>query len=89
MRNFGRGRHGGIPVKKAAATIAGEQFALAKLVPDLGPDAHAATGALLVVGSGDAGAARAGEAVEVGQPVGLDFGTKGFAAGVERRKLGG
>ena len=46
-------RHCRVPVEKAAATVAGEQLALAKLVPHLRAHTHAASGALLVLGAGD------------------------------------
>ena len=60
LRRFGGGSHGRVPVKDSAATVAGEQLALAELVPDLRANAHAAAGALLIVGAGQAGAAGGG-----------------------------
>jgi len=72
LRLFRGGSHGRVPVEQAAATIAGEQFALAELVPRLGPDAHAAASALLIIYAGQAGAAGAGEVIEAGEQVGLD-----------------
>ena len=89
LRSFGGGGHGGIPVEDAAATVAGEQLALAELVPGLRADAHAAAGALLIFGAGQAGAAGGGEAVETGEPLGLDERPQGFALGVEGVELSG
>ena len=89
FRSFGSGRHGRVPVEQAAATVAGEKFALAELVPHLGADAHAAAGALLVIDAGDAGAARAGEAVIANKTVGLDERTEGFALEGEGGQFGG
>ena len=57
LRRFGSCGNRRIPVEQAAATVAAEQLALAKLVPDLRAHAHAAAGALLILGAGDAGAA--------------------------------
>ena len=63
----------------AGATVAGEQFALAELVPHLGTDTHAAAGALLIVNPGEAGAAGAAEAIEADEHIGLDERAEGFA----------
>lgn len=89
LRGFGGGGHGRVPVEQAAATIAGQQFAFAELVPHLGSDAHAATCALLVFRAGEAGAAGAGEAVEANEPFRLNELTKRFAFGIERGQFGG
>ena len=70
LRRFGRGRHGWIPVKEPAATVAGEQLALAKLVPDLRAYAHAAAGALLIIGARDGQCHASGESVEAREPSG-------------------
>ena len=51
--------------------------------------AHAAAGALLIFGAGDAGAAGGGDAVEAGQPVGIESRADGFALGVESGEFGG
>ena len=85
---FGGGRHGRVPIEQAAATVAGEQLALAKLVPGLRANAHAAAGALLIINAGKAGAARGGEAVEADEPLGLDQRAEGFALGVEGGQFG-
>ena len=45
--------------------------------------------ALLIVDAGHAGAARGAEAVEAGEPLGLDERPEGFALDVEGFKLGG
>ena len=89
LGSFGRRRHGGVPVNNAAATVAGEQLALAELIPHLGPDAHAAAHALLIVNAGEAGAARGAETIEAGEPFGLDERAKGFALGVQGLELSG
>lgn len=89
LGGFGRGGHGRVPIDNAAATVAGEQLALAKLVPDLRPDAHSAAHALLIVDAGEACSARGAEAIEAGEPFGLDERAKGFALGVEGFKLSG
>ena len=83
LGSFGGGSHGGIPVKNAAATVAGEHLALAELVPHLGANAHAAADALLIVDAGHAGASGIGDAVEAGEPLGLDERPENFALGVE------
>src|ERR1700690_2675078 len=70
LRRFGRGSHGRVPIKKPAATVAGEHFTLAKLVPHLRADAHAASGALLVVDASKAGATGTGEPVKANEPLG-------------------
>jgi len=89
LRRFcGRG-HGRIPVKNAPATVAGEHFAFAQLVPHLGADTHAAAGTLLVVDAGNAGAAGAREPVVANEPVGANEGTQGFALGIQCREFGG
>jgi hypothetical protein len=64
-------------------------LALAKLVPGLGADAHAAAGALLVIDAGDAGAAGAGDAVETEELLGVDKRAEGLAGGVESGQFGG
>ncbi len=87
--SFGGRGHGWIPVQYAPATIAGEHFAFAELVPHLRPDAHAAAGALLVVDAGDAGAAGAGEAVVADEPLSTDERTEGFALGIQGGEFGG
>jgi len=71
LGSFGSRRHGWIPVKDAAATVAGEQLALAELVPGLGADAHAAAGTLLIFGASQAGATGGGQAVKAGEPFGM------------------
>jgi len=88
LGRFGSGRHGRVPVEQPAATVAGEQFALAQLVPGLGTHAHAAAGALLVFDAGQAGAAGAGEAVVADEPFGPDERAEGLALGVERGHFG-
>lgn len=84
----GRG-HCRVPVEEAAATVAAEQLAFAKLIPHLGSNAHAAPGALLIVDAGQAGAAGAGETVIPSEPLRLDEGTERFALGVEGGQPGG
>ena len=83
MRGLGGGGKGGVPVEEAGATVAGKQFALAELVPGLGPDAHAATGALLIINAGNASASGGAEAVEAGERLRIDEGAEGFALEVE------
>jgi len=46
-------------------------------------DAHAAAIALLLFGAGQAGDARAGSAVEAGEPLGFNGGAEGFPLGAE------
>jgi len=92
LRRFGgwrRGGHGRVPIEQATATIAGEQLALAELVPHLGPNAHAAAGTLLVVNAGQAGAAGAGKAVVADQRLGLDERSEGIAFNIESGQFGG
>ncbi len=89
LRRLGGRLHRRIPVEQAAATVAGEQLAVAKLVPGLRAHAHAAAGALLIFGAGDACTARSGNAVEAGEPLGVDGDAEGLARGVERGELGG
>jgi hypothetical protein len=79
--------HGRVPVEEAGATVAGEQFAFAKLVPGLGTDAYATAGALLIFSAGNTGAAGGAEAVEAGEQIGLDEGPEGFALGSESNLL--
>ena len=62
-------------------------MAFAKLIPHLGPDAHAAAHALLIVDAGEAGAARGAEAIKAGEPFGLDEGPESIALGVQCFKL--
>src|SRR5579863_1928873 len=69
LRNSGERR---VPVEKTAATVATEQLALAKLVPDLRAHAHPAAGALLILGAGNASAAAGYDAVKMREPVGID-----------------
>jgi len=89
LRSFrGRG-HGWIPVKNAAATVAGKQHAFAQLVPHLGPDAHAAADTLLIVDAGEAGAFGAGEAIVANKPLGTDERTEGFSLGIQDGEFGG
>ena len=83
LRGIGDGGKGRIPVKKSGATVAGEQFAFAELIPCLGTDAHAAAGALLVFNEGNAGAAGSAEAVEAREPFRLDQGAESFTLGCE------
>jgi hypothetical protein len=73
--------HGRVPVEESGATVAGEQFAFAKLVPGLGTDSYAAAGALLIFSAGNTGAAGGAEAVETGEQIGLDEGSEGFTLG--------
>jgi len=66
------GVDGRIPVEQPAATVTGQQLALAELVPGLRANAHAAAGALLIFGAGDGGAAAGrGDAIETRQPVAI------------------
>jgi hypothetical protein len=51
--------------------------------------AHAASGALLVLGAGDGGTAGRGNAVEAGQPIRIESRTDGFAIRVENGEFGG
>lgn len=88
LRGFGSGRHGRVPVEQAGATVACKQLSLAELVPSLWADAHAASGTLLILSTGQAGAAGAGEAIEMGEQVRLDELTKRFSLGVERGQFG-
>jgi hypothetical protein len=83
LRSRGNRRHGRVPVKQAAATVAGEQLALAKLIPHLRTHTHAAAGALLIIDAGDAGAAGAQEPVVANEDFVLDMRAKGFALKVE------
>lgn len=87
LGGFGCGRHGRVPVNDAAATVAGEQLAFAELIPHLGPDTHAAAYALLIVDAGQTGSAGGAEAIEAGEPFGLDERAEGFALGVQSFKL--
>ena len=79
MGRLGCGGHGGVPVEEAAATVAGEQFAFAELVPGLGADAHAAGGALLIFSAGEAGALGDGEAIVADEVFFVDEGAEGLA----------
>src|SRR5580692_11644123 len=72
LRSLGGRRHGRVPIKQAAATVAVQQFALAKLIPHLRTHTHAAAGALLIIDAGDSCAARAGEPVITEKNVSLD-----------------
>jgi len=81
LRGFSDGNHGRVPVEEAGATVAGEQFAFAKLVPGLGTDAYATAGALLIFSAGNTGAAGGAEAVEAGEQIDLDEGPEGFTLG--------
>jgi len=81
--------HGRIPVEEPSATVAGEQFTLAQLVPCLRTNAHAATGALLIFNAGNAGSAGAGEAVVADQAFRLDERPQGIAFAVEDGQFGG
>jgi hypothetical protein len=89
LRSFWDWGHGWVPVEEATATVAGEQLALAKLIPRLRPDAHAAAGALLVVDAGDSGAAGAGEAIVADEHFGLDERAERLALSVESDQFGG
>jgi hypothetical protein len=89
LGGFWSGGHGRVPVEEAAATVAGEQLAFAKLVPHLGADAHAAAGTLLIFREGEAGATGAGDAVKADEVFGLDERTEGVALSVESGELGG
>jgi hypothetical protein len=89
LRIFGRGSHRRVPVKDSIATVAGEQLALAQLIPHLGTDAHAAAHTLLIVYAGQTGAAGGAETVETGEPLRFDERAEGLALGVEGAKLGG
>ena len=79
LRGLGGGGHGRVPVEDAAATVAGEKFALTELIPHLGTNAHATTRALLIVDTRQSGAAGGTEAVKAGEPLGLNERPKGFA----------
>src|SRR5580658_5542794 len=81
--------HGRVPVKEAAATVAGEQLAFAELIPHLWSNAHAAAGALLVVDAGETGAAGAGESIVANKYFGLDERTEGLTLGVESGQFRG
>ena len=81
--------HGWIPVEEAAATVTGEEFALSELVPHLRSHTHAAAGALLVIDTCNAGAARAGETVVTDERLGLDERAHGLAFRVERGQFNG
>ena len=83
------GGHRRVPVEQAVATVAGEQLAFAKLVPHLGPDAHAATGALLIFNAGETSAAGGAESIKAHDPLGLDKRPDGFALGGEGGLLAG
>ena len=89
LGRFGGRSHRRIPIEQAAATIARQQFAFAKLVPHLGSDTHAAAGALLVFRARQAGAARAGETVKADQRLRLNQRAQSVAFGVERGQFGG
>ena len=78
-----------VPVEKTAATVAAEQFALAKLVPDLRAHAHAATGALLILGASDARAATGNDSVKVRKLFVFDRCTHRSAFAVQCSQLGG
>jgi hypothetical protein len=86
---FGGLGHGGVVIEEAAAGVAGEELAVADLVPSLGADAHAAGAALLVFRAGHGGAAVGDEAVEAAEPVFVDGGAEGLALGAEVVLLGG
>lgn len=81
------GRHGRVPVEEAGATVAGEQLALAELVPHLGTNTHTAAGALLIVNAGQSGAARTAKTVEANKHFRLDERTEGFTLDVECGKF--
>ena len=83
LRGIGDGGKGRIPVKKSGATVAGEQFAFAELIPCLGSDAHAATGALLIFNTGNARASGGAEAVEAREPFRLNEGAESITLGGE------
>jgi len=89
LRGLGRRSHSWIPVEETAATVAGEQFSLAELIPHLRTHAHAAAGALLVIDACKASAARAGETVKPDEPLGLNERAEGVAFRVERGQFGG
>ena len=88
LRSLGSRLHGRVPKNQAAATVAGEQFALAKLVPRLRANAHAAAGALLIVDAYDSRAAGAGEPVVANKNLRLDERAKDLAFNVEDRQCG-
>ena len=81
------GRHRRVPVEQAVATVAGEQLAFTKLVPHLGPDAHAAAGALQIINAGETSAAGGAESIKAHDPLGADKRSDGFALGCERGLL--
>lgn len=87
LRFFGCRRDHGVPIKQAAATIAGKELAFAELIPDLGANPHAAAKALLVIGAGNAGAARSHNAFEAAEPVGIDSRPNCIACGTEGGNL--
>lgn len=89
LRGLGGGGHGRVPVEDAAATVAGEKFALAELIPHLGTNTHSATCALLIVDTRQSGAAGGAEAVKAGEPLGFNERPEGFALDVEGLKLRG
>jgi len=87
LRRFGCGDNRGVPIEQPAAAIAGEQLALAELIPGLRTDAHTAAGTLLILSQRDCGATRGGDAIEARQPVRIERRADGFAGGVERGEL--
>jgi hypothetical protein len=62
-----------------------EQLTLPELIPHLGPNTHAAAGALLVVDARDSGAATGADAVEAGQPLLVNRLAQGFPLDIENR----
>jgi len=89
LRSLGRRGHGRVPVEEAAATVASEHLALAKLIPHLRPHTHAAASTLLVIHARQACATGAGETVEADEPLGVNQRAKNVALGVERGQLCG
>lgn len=89
LRGLGGGSHGRIPVEDATATVAGEHLALAELVPHLGPNAHAAACALLIINACDARSAGRVDAVKPSEPFGFDKRPQRFPLSSESGELGG
>src|ERR1700735_1818879 len=87
LGRFRRRSHIGIPIKQPAATVAGQQLALAKLVPHLRTNPHPAAVALLILSTRQAGATRRRKPIEARQPFRLDGGAKHLALRIQAGQL--
>ncbi len=76
-----------IPVKQPPAAITGQQLALAQLIPHLRAHAHPASGALLILGARQAGAAARRNTVEAREQLRLNLLPQPIAFRLQRRHL--